>query len=309
MVTNQQKLKLILKFSGLSQEKLAQQLGISFASLNSWINERSIPRAKAQTRINELYAEYTGQKIIPASELEAKKAALRTLQSQHLRILDTLLHRKDLYDEFMLELTYHSNKIEGSKVTKPDTAAILFDNVTLPDRTLIEQLEVKNHQTALVYLLDYLNGDGKLDEKLILTLHSKLMNGIVPNAGIYRYHNVRIGGSNVPTSNYLKVPELIKTFAGKFSRGGDDIIAHLAVTHAEFEQIHPFSDGNGRIGRLLMHALALRADFPPVIIRQERRQVYYFDLNKAQTKGDTSLLEDLVCEGILESYKIIESAS
>lgn len=190
-------------------------------------------------------------------------------------------------------------------MTKPDTAAILFDNVTLPDRTLIEQLEVKNHQTALVYLLDYLKGGGKLDKRLMLTLHSKLMNGIVSDAGIYRYHNVHIGGADVPTANYIKVPELMKSFSVKFGGSARDIIAHIAATHAAFKQIRPFSDGNGRIGRLLMHALALRADFPPVIIRQEKRQVYYIDLNKAQTKGDTSLLEDLVCEGILESYKII----
>jgi Fic family protein len=86
----------------------------------------------------------------------------------------------------------------------------------------------------------------------------------------------------------------------------DDIIATIANIHHRFEKIHPFGDGNGRIGRLLMHAMALRANTAPVVILQEKRRLYTTYLNKAQMKDDQSLLEDFLCDAILEGYRILE---
>jgi len=85
-----------------------------------------------------------------------------------------------------------------------------------------------------------------------------------------------------------------------------DVVAKSADVHSKFEQIHPFSDGNGRIGRLLMNAMLLGANFPPAIIRQEQKRLYYTYLYKAQTKGDKSQLEDFLCEAILDGFRILE---
>jgi Fic family protein len=99
---------------------------------------------------------------------------------------------------------------KGSTFTEPETEAVLFQNVTIPNRSLIEHLEVKNHQTALQYLLNHMEpGPGNIDEALVLSMHRILMNSIRPDAGTYRQHSVRIVGADVPTANYLKVPGLM----------------------------------------------------------------------------------------------------
>lgn len=290
---------------GLTQTKLAERFGVSFVAFNGWWTGKSEPRAKMQVAIDELFLEVTGQKIIPDEQLTAQKQALRQKSMDYKSVVNEILNNPDIRDQFILKLTYHSNSIEGSTLTEPDTAAILFDNVAIPNKSLTEQIEAKNHQTALNYLFDYLSKKGKIDEDLVLKLHSILMNGVRPDAGVYRDHGVRITGVSLPTTNYMSVPKLIPEVINKANQKTDDVIALSALIHSKFEQIHPFSDGNGRVGRLLMNAMLLNANLAPAIIRQERKQLYYTFLYKAQTKGDQSQLEGFMCEAILDGFKIL----
>jgi Fic family protein len=305
-VTIPQKLRVIQRFSGLSQEKLARQFSVSFATLNSWINGKSLPRKKSQERIEELYLKYTGKKVIPADELATKKKMVNNKRNIYPDVLKIILENPDIYDQFFLSLTFHSNRIEGSTLTEDETEAILFRDAVLPDKSLIEHLEVKNHQTALRYLLNHMVGTARLDEELVLKLHRMLMNSIRPDAGTYRQHSVRIVGADVPTANYMKVPVLMTRLFEEINTPNEDVVSHIAAVHSRFEQAHPFSDGNGRIGRLLNHALALRENLPPALIRQEKKQFYYSYLKKAQQDGDLSLLEDFLCDALLEGFLILE---
>ncbi len=301
-----EKLRLILKLSELTQAELAGRLGVTFAALNRWINDKATPRPKARAKIDEAYKEYSGEKQIPENVLEAKKLFVFRRRGKHDNVLKEILDNPDIRDQFYLSLTYHSNRIEGSALSENETAAILFQNVALPNRSLVEQLEVKNHQAALEYLFQYLAGKKPFDEELILKLHAILMNAISGEAGSYRKHTVRILGAYVPTANYLKVPALIKELVRDINRKTDDVIIHISETHSRFEKIHPFADGNGRIGRLIMNVMAMRANLAPIVVLQEKRRFYVAYLNKAQMKGDASLLEDFVCDSILEGYRILE---
>ena len=304
----QQKLKIIQKNLNITQTKLAERFGVSFVAFNNWWNGKSIPHKKSEDLIEDLFLEVTGRKIISADKLFLKKQIIEKRSFKHNNVIDEILKNKDIYDEFVLKLTYHSNSIEGSTLTEPDTAAILFDNVSLPNKTLVEQLEAKNHQAALNYLFDYIAKEGEINEILILKLHSILMNGIRGDAGMYRNHAVRILGVNLPTANYVSVPRLIHEVMIMATKETEDIIALSASVHSKFEQIHPFSDGNGRIGRLLMNAMFLGANFAPAIIRQENKQLYYTYLYKAQTTEDSSQLEDYLCEAVVDGFKILERA-
>ena len=307
-MTIKQKLETIQKRTGLTQTKLAGKFGVSFAAFNSWWTEKSIPRPKMLAAIEELFLEVTGQKIIPADRLVARKRMLNQKSSERESVIDEILSNPDIRDQFILKLTYHSNSIEGSTLTEMDTAAILFDNVALPDKSLTEQLEAKNHQAALNYLFDRIVGKNKVNEDLILKLHSILMNGIRPDAGLYRRHAVRIIGVNLPTANHLRVPDLMSSLIIEVGKKNNDIIGLSADIHSRFEQIHPFSDGNGRVGRLLMNAMLLKSNLAPAVIRQEQKQLYYTYLYKAQTKGDLSQLENFICDAITDGFKILERA-
>lgn len=300
------KIRIILEITGDTQEQLAKKIGISFVALNSIINKRSNPRKKTREKIDQLYLEHTGQKQIPNTLLASKKQIIKDKQKRNKNILSNILKNKNLLDQIVLSLTYNTNRIEGSTLSENETAAILFENISLKDKTLVEQLEAKNHQTALLYLFDYLYAKKEINEKLILKLHTILLNGINTDAGFYRRHGVRIMGANIATANYLKVPQLMKDMVRYIQKDIKDVITHTVKTHSRFEKIHPFSDGNGRIGRLLVQAMLLKNNLPPALIKQEEKVKYLKYLNISQTKKDYSLLENFACDAILNGYKIIE---
>lgn len=302
-----EKLKKIQALTGKNQTELAELFDVSFPTMNSWLNRKSTPRQQAKERIDLIYQDYTGISIINESDANKKRKRLEQLRKQMPDPLQTIISRKDLYDTYVLELTYHTNSIEGSTLNEPEVKAVIFDNAIIFDKTVIEHQEAKNHQAALGYLFRRLNeGKHNIEEDDIKKLHAILMNGIWPNAGQYRDHPVRIVGSNVVTANDMKVPVLMTGFINTFNKKPQDTITHLAATHADFEQIHPFSDGNGRVGRLLLHFIALRDGFPPVLIKREKKLAYYAYLQRAQREGTIAFLKSFISDGILESYTLID---
>lgn len=304
-MTHREKLKRIQVLTNKTQAELAQLLDVSFPTMNSWLNSKSDPRQKAKEKIDILYQEHTGKSDVKGSEIEEKKQTIKKLQKQLPNPLKTIVSRQDLYDSFVLELTYHTNSIEGSTLNEPEVKAVIFDNATIAGKTVVEHQEAKNHQAALGYLFRILD-EKEIEEEDIKKLHSILMNGIWPNAGQYRNHSVRIAGTKVVTANYLKVPQLMAEFVGTLNKKPKDTLKHISATHAQFEQIHPFSDGNGRVGRLLMHFIALRNGLPPVLIKREKKIAYYTYLERAQTKNQNLFLESFVSDGILEAYTLLQ---
>ena len=99
---------------------------------------RGIYKYKKNEKIDQLYKEHTGLKIISKDKLEAKKEIIKNKQKKYKNVLKKILSNPDIYDQFSLSLTYNSNSIEGSTLTKNETAAVLFQDTSLPNKSLIE---------------------------------------------------------------------------------------------------------------------------------------------------------------------------
>lgn len=304
-----EKLSIIQQLSQLTQTQLAEALAVSFPTLNSWMNERSVPRAQKVPIIDALYSKYTGQNSIPDDPLQAKKGIIMNKQKKCKNVLELIMSRPDIYKQLVLSLTYNSNRIEGSTLSEMDTAAILFHNVTLKNKHLVEHLEAKNHQTALEFLFKRIKPQFQITRDFILDLHHILMNSIRDDAGCYRNHGVRIVGANVPTANYLKIPDLMDQLIVEMNTNEPDVVKQVTVIHSLFEKIHPFSDGNGRIGRLIMAAMLLKKNLPPAIVKQEKKRFYYKYLQLSQQKGEFAALEDFTCDSILHGFTVIGGMS
>lgn len=299
-----EKLQKILSATGWSQEVLASKLDTSFVTLNSWVNAKSEPREGAKAKIDLVFADVIGKESVEAEKLKEVKAKALTKKYSGRK----LLRDRNLLEKITTSLTYHSNGTEGSTMTEKDVAAVIFENQTLRGRTAVEQREAINHQTALYFLLDELTSenDFKITPDLIKATHLRLMNGIISDAGYYRNQNVRIRGAFVPLANFIKIPELVSRWCNMVNEETEDKIGLLSRSHAEFEKIHPFSDGNGRTGRLMLFILALKLGLVPPILKKERRLAYYKYLELAQTREITDPLEMFIAEAILETAEVVE---
>lgn len=295
-------IKAILKASGWSQEELARRLNVSFVTLNAWVNERAKPRKKATENIRLLYFEILGSDSLNVGTLDELKDKVKYLKTTVREIVEN----EEILSSLILNLTYHTNTIEGSTMTLDDTKEVLFNNKILTNRTQVEQAEARNHRAALLWILDELEKkDFVISEDLIKGLNLRLMNGIITNTGQYRNHSVRIMGTHVKVSNFLRVPELTEKLIDSLKKPSKDLTELMSATHATFEKIHPFSDGNGRVGRLLMLAQALHAGFVPPVVLKERKYAYYKYLELAQSNDNSIPLQIFIAESMIAANELL----
>lgn len=297
-----QLLQEILMRTGLTQEQLARRLDVPVRTLNAWVHQHMSPRAKNLVNIQLLHQEMIGRDTID----ETKRLATERAAHASRMTIRTLLANQELLDTLTLHLTYHTNTIEGSTMTLADVAEVLNDdNRVLANKTAREQIEARNHRTALYFLLDALHEKGAnftWSEELILQTHVRLMNTLVSDAGLYRRHGVHIMGNRVTTVNHLRITEAMSECIDEMNEPPKtESIEWLARTHATFEKIHPFSDGNGRTGRLLLFVQALQLGLVPPLVAKERKRAYYTYLERAQVRGELEALRLFIAESILFS--------
>ena len=300
------KIKEILKAKDINQDKLAQQLGVTFAALNRWINADVQPRATNARKIDELYQDLFGIKndIVSNSQSNINLYTDSIIKDCKNVNIKNLLNRKDFIENMIIKFTHSTNRLEGSTMTESEVRDVLYENLSFSHRSLVEHIEAKNHETALLYVLD--NYKNKITEDYIKKLHLLLTNSIKSDAGSYRNHNVRIVGSFVPTTNHLSIEKRTQIFIRenvKYNKNSE--FYFLAKMHAEFEMIHSFSDGNGRVGRLLLAHLALQNGILPTIILPEYRSKYIKALQKAQLENIYDDLSIVIADGVKVSLDFV----
>ncbi|NMC60589.1 MAG: Fic family protein [Candidatus Methanofastidiosa archaeon] len=203
---------------------------------------------------------------------------------------------KALKEKFEVDMSYHSNAIEGNRLTLRETWLVIKKGITISGKSLEEHLEATNHKEAIEFVEKLVKKKEIISEIDVLNLHALILDKINPqNAGFYRHSNVFIKGSELKLPKWRDVPVLMKDVYEELNNRDKEIkaICSAVKIHYNTVRIHPFIDGNGRLARLLMNLRLLKAGFPPVIIRKGERRAYYSALEKAD-KGDLRPLTMLI---------------
>lgn len=196
---------------------------------------------------------------------------------------DSILEKN--IETFMIEFTYDTNKIEGSKLSLKDTDMLLEHGISPKDKPIRDIKEAESHKKVFYDMLDY---KGDLSIGILLKWHRDLFSETKPDiAGKIREYQVYISGSKYKPPSPLEVQTQILEFFRwyKSEKGEINVVELAALAHVRFETIHPFGDGNGRIGRLLMNFILHKNGYPMIDIKYTNRKSYYAALERSNTSG------------------------
>ena len=208
-----------------------------------------------------------------------------------------------LNEEFLTEYTYNSNAIEGNTLTLRETDMVLR-GLTIDQKSLKEHLEVIGHKEAFDFVTELVKEKCEINERVIKQIHYLVLADKKDDRGVYRRVPVRIMGAAHETAQpYLiitKMEELLRNYLAS----EEHIVTKLARFHIEFEGIHPFIDGNGRTGRLLVNLELMKAGYPPIDIKFTDRIAYYNAFDEYYVKHNLKAMESLFAKYINERLDI-----
>ena len=205
---------------------------------------------------------------------------------------------------FIVEHTYNSNAIEGNTLTLQETALVL-QGVTIDQKPLKDHLEAVGYKEAFQFVEELAKQDKPLSEYDIKSIHNLVLADRPEDRGVFRRVNVRIAGALTnPVQPYLiepKIEELLKNNQ-KWSKTMH-IVECVANFHLQFESIHPFIDGNGRTGRLLMNLQLIKAGLPAINIKFADRRKYYDAFDDYAKNGSSESMVRLVGEAVVSRLR------
>lgn len=197
-----------------------------------------------------------------------------------------------LNEEFIIEYTYNSNAIEGNTLTLRETDLVLR-GLTIDQKPLKDHMEAVGHKEAFDLVSELVKDNVPISENIIKQIHYLVLADKKEDRGVYRRVPVRImGAQHEPVQPYLIGPKM-EQLLYDFAASTEHIVTKLARFHIEFEGIHPFIDGNGRTGRLLVNLGLMKAGFPPIDIKFTDRITYYNAFDEYHAKNDLSAMETL----------------
>lgn len=233
-----------------------------------------------------------------------------------------------IMQKFRLDWNYNSNAIEGNRLTYGETKTFLLHGITANGKPLKDHLDIKGHNSALLLLEDIIKEERPITESFIRELHKMILqedyyNPAVTPTGETTRRLIKVG-------EYKQAPNHVKTATGEIFRFAspeetpaemDQLIQWLrsetqkgenealhpvaiaALFHYKFIRIHPFDDGNGRLARILMNLLLMRAGYPPSVIKAAEKEAYYTALRKADG-DDWNAFVEYVGTVLLDSMKL-----
>lgn len=277
----------------ITVKQTAEKWGISDRRVRILCSEGKIPGAYQEGRGWKIPYDATkptdGRYKIKESLIPIIESKLELLKKRR-PLTEGELER--LNEEFLTEYTYNSNAIEGNTLTLRETDMVLR-GLTIDQKSLKEHLEVIGHKEAFDYVRQLVSESVQMSEKVIKDIHYLVLADKKEDRGIYRKVPVRImGAAHEPVQPYLIIPKM-EELLEQYKNSKEDIVTKLARFHIEFEGIHPFIDGNGRTGRLLVNLELMKAGYPPIDIKFTDRLKYYQAFDEYYLKNNISAMADM----------------
>ena len=208
-------------------------------------------------------------------------------------------YTQDYLNDILIRMAYHSSAIEGNTITLPEVSNIFLERSLPGSRKGIREFyEIENHKQAFEYLFDNIDNNKDLNIDLLLDIHRYLVDRLQHDAGCFKSSQNAIVGAEFQTSSLSESPYLVRQLMDNTNyrlnnaKEDTEILEILANTHIQFERIHPFSDGNGRCGRLVLLYLGIKYLNSPLIISKEYRAEYIEYLAEQNIAGLTTLLSN-----------------
>ncbi len=277
----------------ITAKQAAEKWGISDRRVRILCSQGKISGAYQQGRAWKIPYDATK----PSDERYKNKESLIPILEDKLKVLKkrrplTEGELERLNEEFLTEYTYNSNAIEGNTLTLRETDMVLR-GLTIDKKSLKEHLEVIGHKEAFDYVKQLVSENAEISEKLIKDIHYLVLADKKDDRGVYRRIPVRIiGAAHEPVQPYLIIPKM-EELLEQYKNSKEDIVTKLARFHIEFEDIHPFIDGNGRTGRLLINLELMKAGYPPIDIKFSDRLKYYEAFDEYHIKHNISAMADM----------------
>lgn len=252
------------------------------------VSERSVRNYCAEGKIPDVILEGKTWKIPMDAEKPARKRRAGTVSKNLLTRLKLEKESKipgGIYHKVQIELTYSSNRIEGSRLTHDQTRYIFETNtIGIQDKNLNvdDIVETANHFSCIDRMIESANYP--LNESFFKQLHALLKSGTSDSrktwfaVGDYKRFENEVGG--MPTTIPADVSKEMKRLLKAYNQRKEKTLREIIAFHYDFEKIHPFQDGNGRIGRLVMFKECLRNGITPFIIDDDLKQFYYRGLKE-----------------------------
>ena len=292
--TDKEKLKKILEVTECSRSELARLLEVRYKTIYRWLDKEVKPQERQSRDIDQLFKKYVDLRQI-----------IYEIQKKNQNPIPRVQTDQEIREKFILNMTYHSNAIEGSRLTIKETEQALKGE-RVKGKETFEILEAINHKNAMRHMFEVVTPGFQITKEYILKLHEIMLynfNDKLP--GKYRNCAINLTNTNVALASYQEVPFKMRSFIKKVNHYDDEPIGKISRDHYEFEIIHPFCDGNGRTGRLIMATQLLSQGLAPAVVRIEDRYPYYMALEKCSF-GDFNNIKQMVCDSTMRGYELLE---
>ncbi len=298
------KIKLYRENKKMTQNEVAGILDVSPATISKYETDALEPNIESLKRLAELF-EISVDELLNEEEKKFDISKINVLDI--LREQKSMKLKGNLYHNTQIIFAYNTNHIEGSKLTEDQTRYIYETNTLLAEKDTITDLddviETANHFKLVDYMLEI--ADKKLTERMIKEFHKILKEGTSDSrkdwfvVGDYKKLPNEVGG--LKTTEPKNVERDMKKLLEWYESLKQKTINEIIEFHARFEKIHPFQDGNGRVGRIITFKECLKNNIVPFIILDKDKLLYYRGLNQYQTNKEKGYLID-TCLNAQDQY-------